>query len=631
MAIAAGTYFELNSGATAGNVNSGGFNRANANMLTDLTTDANTANTNSPIVSSASYNFAAGDVNHWLFIQAGTNWIPGWYQIASVASNKATLSATIGQGFLVPTNSNHFSMSTVTGCATVGTPTNGTFAIDYSQSTAAKINAVADFNAVGASTTLTSATAGFTPVMVGNLFHQTTTGTGGFGTVGWYEIVSYTNITTVVLDRAPNGGTASVNTTGYVGGALSMGALDDASIELGGAGSVFFVKGSLTYTPGAGINISAVGTVAAPATIWGYITNRATAATGSNRPIFAVAANVFTFASNWWHFNLSVTTTSATGFTLGPGNQAFNCKVVNSSTTAARNAFVGDNNNFVLGCEAVAYRGNGFNTGANTNLVLIGNYFHDCDAGFIANSTTASFRLINNIIESCVTQAIHNDAAATVNNLIMGNTLFGSLNKTGTGINLSTTGHTHTHIMNNIISGFVTGVDITDTTNDIWSNYNDYFNNTANGANISIMSGDVTLDPQFTNVGQVTGATATTTAGNHLVQAGATFVTSGVVAGRDYVYVISGTGVTAGVYGILSVDSETQITADITLAANATADKVFQITTGRDFSIGTNLKALGFPGALPASLTTGYMDIGAAQRQEAASGGMIQSRVFTGQ
>jgi hypothetical protein len=47
----------------------------------------------------------------------------------------------------------------------------------------------------------------------------------------------------------------------------------------------------------------------------------------------------------------------------------------------------------------------------------------------------------------------------------------------------------------------------------------------------------------------------------------------------------------------------------------------YQLTTGHNFAIGTNLKAKGFPGAFPAGLTTGYLDIGAAQRQEAGAGG----------
>jgi hypothetical protein len=34
-----------------------------------------------------------------------------------------------------------------------------------------------------------------------------------------------------------------------------------------------------------------------------------------------------------------------------------------------------------------------------------------------------------------------------------------------------------------------------------------------------------------------------------------------------------------------------------------------------DYAIGTNLQALGIPGAFPASTSTGYIDIGAVQRK----------------
>src|ERR1700677_5124809 len=104
MALSAGTIYEVRSTATSGNVNGGGFNPANPNGLTNLATTTGTGNTASPVVSSASYNFAAGDVGAWLYVQGGTNWTPGWYQIASVASNKATLSAGVGQAIQVSNN-----------------------------------------------------------------------------------------------------------------------------------------------------------------------------------------------------------------------------------------------------------------------------------------------------------------------------------------------------------------------------------------------------------------------------------------------------------------------------------------------------------------------------------------------
>jgi hypothetical protein len=91
------------------------------------------------------------------------------------------------------------------------------------------------------------------------------------------------------------------------------------------------------------------------------------------------------------------------------------------------------------------------------------------------------------------------------------------------------------------------------------------------------------------------------------------------VAGRDYVYVVSGSGVIAGKYGIASVDSETQLTTDLAIAANGTGDKTWQITTGRNFAVGSAVRALGYPGSFPAGLSLGYLDIGAVQSQ--GSGG----------
>mgnify|MGYP001568243310 CR=1 FL=1 len=48
-----------------------------------------------------------------------------------------------------------------------------------------------------------------------------------------------------------------------------------------------------------------------------------------------------------------------------------------------------------------------------------------------------------------------------------------------------------------------------------------------------------------------------------------------------------------------------------------------------NFAIGTALKALGYPGIFPAGLSTGYLDIGAVQRQEPAGGGGL-ARIIGG-
>ena len=47
----------------------------------------------SPTVSASNYSFISQDVNHYLFIQSGTNWTPGWYQITGLAGTSAIVNA----------------------------------------------------------------------------------------------------------------------------------------------------------------------------------------------------------------------------------------------------------------------------------------------------------------------------------------------------------------------------------------------------------------------------------------------------------------------------------------------------------------------------------------------------------
>lgn len=62
--------------------------------------------------------------------------------------------------------------------------------------------------------------------------------------------------------------------------------------------------------------------------------------------------------------------------------------------------------------------------------------------------------------------------------------------------------------------------------------------------------------------------------------------------------------------------ARTNVTAG---AHDLAVDPTFTSAAAGDFSIGTNLKAAGFPGAFQGGLSTGYLDVGAVQRQEAGS------------
>lgn len=194
--------------------NAGFFDPGVAGFPTDGTVDSNTGNTAAPVFSSASYNFVAGDVNAWIYIKSGTNSLPGWYKIVSVASNKATLNATIGAAVLAAGTP-----TTVVGLATVGTPTSLTWGIDYSQSASARI-AFTDMTILGTNTQFTSAANPVGKNFIGNIINVTS----GVGfTVQRVAIIS-TSGTTATCDKAI--GTAlSVNGTGNLGGAFLSPAL----------------------------------------------------------------------------------------------------------------------------------------------------------------------------------------------------------------------------------------------------------------------------------------------------------------------------------------------------------------------------------------------------------------------
>ena len=107
------------------------------------------------------------------------------------------------------------SASAVWEVRTDGSDTNGggfvtgASGTDYSQQSSAQLT-VTD-GACSASTTLTSATGGFTAAMIGNLVYLSSG-------PGWYEIKSYTDTNTVTIDRA---GPTATGMTLNVGGALA--------------------------------------------------------------------------------------------------------------------------------------------------------------------------------------------------------------------------------------------------------------------------------------------------------------------------------------------------------------------------------------------------------------------------
>ncbi len=228
MALPAGLIHEVRSGGSD-STNGGGFNPANANFPTDLA--ATSGNTASPVVTSASYTFVAGDVGAYVFVKAGGGWNFGWYKIASVAGGAATLDAAIGHVVLsterlATTNRNvPIRLNTIVGVSASASPTGGVWGIDYSQQDSAQF-AFTDLVIGGTTTQFTSAAKPVGKNFVGNIL--VVTGGSGF-TTGRFEIVT-TSGTTGTCDRSLGTG-ASTGGTGGLGGAwATFGAVAAAAV-----------------------------------------------------------------------------------------------------------------------------------------------------------------------------------------------------------------------------------------------------------------------------------------------------------------------------------------------------------------------------------------------------------------
>ena len=606
MALATSTIWQIQASATTGNVNGAGFNSNSANFLTDLT--ATVANTSAPVVASASYNFVAGDVGNYVYVKSGTSWQAGWYKIASVASNAATLTATIGSVITAISAQGVVTLNTVVGCTSNATATlsGGTWGLDYSQTdTATATSSTATSSGAGSVILFAGATAS----MIGNIVHVIS---GTNFTAGWYEITAATAGVSVTTDRAV---TTGVGATGVinVGGAGRMNGLEDTFQSILPTASVIYVKnGSYTFS-GAISTANANNTTTNPAFWLGYNATRGDTCVGTNRPLFALGANACSFGANQLFRNFNFTTSAAGGIvTSSPIN---NCKIVNNSATANRIAFGG---NSAIDCEFVSQNGTALSNASA--MYIAGCYIHDSNIGI--TNTASTITAVGNIIEACAS-GITNSTSGS--NLIQNNTIYGSEAKVGTGINLSLANSPSNKIANNIIYGCVTGISIgTGNANTNFSYFNDFFNNTTDVTNYLKSATDIALNPQFAGASQLVNTGTVTTSGSVLTDSGASF---GVTDNVDYLHVLSGTGVTVGCY---LITSHTSTTLTVNNALGTGSSVTYYVTHGHNFQIGTNLKALGFPNFINATggQTTSYPDNGGVQRQEPSSGAAGGSFTF---
>ena len=331
-------------------------------MATDLA--ATSATGNSPVVTSATYNFAAGDIGDYVFIKSGTNWIPGWYKIASVASNAATLNAAIGQVVLY-TNSTVGVLNTAAGCATTASPTAGTWSVDYTQTGGVQISYTDMI--IGATTTqFTSILNPAGPNLVGNMI-QITSGTGF--TLQTVEVTAFTAAGLIATCDKSLGTTASTGGHGGLGGALATPG------KVGGlmvGQNIAFVKNG-TYTQTSATSNIAAGRMTPPAgtnanlQTWviGYNITRTLVNTDATKPLLRAGVN------------------SGTQMFLSTYTTVRNVDADNPSAFTSCTAYTIDNNWCCFeNCSAKAYT-NGFNDDGNTGNRYVNCYATGCGNSFI--------------------------------------------------------------------------------------------------------------------------------------------------------------------------------------------------------------------------------------------------------
>lgn len=396
---------------------------------------------------------------------------------------------------------------------------------DYSRQDAAQLT-LSDI-ACSNTTTVTSATGGFTAAMVGNAIRLS----GGGAATGYYWITARASTNSITVDRAP--GTVSAG-SGRVGGACTG---DPTNL------AAYVVAGNTVYLRATAGNAASYPTTSLDYTIAAYATPTAgDTTTGWVR--WVGEAGVPTIGSPGLGFyNLSFQSFEGLYFVATSGSNG-TYGVLNSSASSqplrvlactinlnnqAATAGINGSALMVEGCEV--YGGTASPTSsalasgiitANYNCMIRGNIIRNCRAHGIFDGGAGSV-IAGNRIYANVDDGINaSSAAAVIPNSIAGNTIDGN---GGHGVNVSgTAGIACYEIVNNNITNHVTagkyGINVADGTlavNDRRKRYVDYNNlygNTGAFSNISVGAHGLAVDPGYNSAstGDFTPSNAATRA-----------------------------------------------------------------------------------------------------------------------
>lgn len=377
------------------------------------------------------------------------------------------------------------SANTVYEVRTTGAGTNGggfvtgASGTDWSQQDAAQY-AVTDAVTNG-TTTVTSATASFGTDVVGNILYIQG-GTGGI-TAGWYQIISRTNSTTIVLDRS-TGLTTGTGATLNIGGCFASPVTAEAIMV---AGNITWVK-SGTYTITATLNFDAGNTLpnAVMTYMIGYETTRGDRPMGTGRPLIDTSSalnpmvRVNVGPRLFAHFRLDGTDTAINGIIMGDGGnvrgaQVAHCKIERTSTygiDAGSGTYISGP---VIGCEVTDMKA-GATAGINQGF---------CVACYVHDSPGAGYNYPISAV-GCVADTMASDGfriGGLNGSQILNNIAY---NNGGDGFESADTYSAHFAIMNNISylnTGFGLRTDKTHPIDSAIIDYNAFGSNTSGARN----------------------------------------------------------------------------------------------------------------------------------------------------
>lgn len=472
--------------------------------------------------------------------------------------------------------------------------------------------ALVNLASAGAGNVVLDATA--TADMVGNVAHCIS---GTNFTTGWFEILSVSVGVSITFGTNSAGASivTGVGASGVIniGGALNTGSLENIFATTIQAGNQVWVKQG-TYVLSASMTTNDLtGNVGIQ---WsGYAVSRGDNPRLATRPLFSFGGQNLYFGNGFMVEYMQFLGNTALNVQTTQGIFKF-CKFTNNSTTAGRNGLTLGAGT-AIGCEVVSYRGPAIS--ANANPTIVGCYVHDSDLG-LNISTASQFYVFDSLFEACGSSAIRTASATAVPCIISGCTFVGYKSQRGVGLSLTSGAFANMFLSNSIFTGFNIGVYHSSAVNVVSVCAEDSVNYFNNGTDVSGWNKDSTataLDPQFTSYGVIVGSNATT---NGAVLNDTTLTLTGIIPNQDFC-LVTGSSIVPGQYLITAFTANSLTLFPV--VASSLAPVSYLITTGRNYGLGTNLKALAQPGnygGSSAGISVSYKDLGAIQRQEAGGG-----------